>query len=79
MKIKITKHAEDRMRKYGLGKVLLIKAVLDPDCIVKGKFGRKIAQKTLDERYLLRVVFEEKGEQLIVVTCYKARRERYEC
>ncbi len=79
MKIKITKHAEDRLRKYDLNKVLVIKAVLDPDCIVEGKFGRKIAQKILDERYLLRVVFEEKGDQLIIVTCYKARRERYEC
>ena len=30
-----------------------------PDCVLEGYSGRKIAQKALNNKYLLRVIFEE--------------------
>ena len=39
--------------------------------------GRQIAQKKLDG-YVLRVVYEKQSHKKVVVTVYKARRERYE-
>lgn len=79
VKIKVTEHAKDRMKKYGISEELLLKALEEPDCVAKGHSNRKIAQKALDDKHLLRVVFEDFGEVLIAVTCYKARSSRYAC
>jgi len=39
---------------------------------------RKIAQKIIDERHVIRVVFEEYAEALKIITFYPARRKQYE-
>lgn len=44
--------------------------------IVWGKFGRRIAHRVYG-RYLLRVVFEEYEDYILVITAYPARPERY--
>ena len=79
MTIKITDHARGRMRKYGITEEMVIEALRSPDCILEGRFGRKIAQKVLNKKYLLRVIFEATEEGTVVVTCYRAKRARYEC
>jgi len=43
---------------------------------VDGKFGRKIAQRIYGD-YVLRVVFEDHPEHILVITAYPARAERY--
>ena len=78
MRINITEHAKDRMKKYGISEEMVIETLRNPDCVLEGHSGRKIAQKALNEKYLLRVIYEE-AEGVIVVTCYKAKRSRYEC
>lgn len=45
---------------------------------LEGYGGRKIAQGPLDESRVLRVVYEEKGDDIIIVTFYPGRRQRYE-
>ena len=79
MKINITDHAKDRMRKYGITEDMVKETLAKPDCVLEGYSGRKIAQKALSEKYLLRVIFEVGEGVITVVTCYKAKRARYEC
>ena len=45
--------------------------------VLPGYRGRLIAQSALDDTHLLRRVYEEDGE-ILVVTMYPARGERYE-
>jgi len=50
--------------------------VLNPDLVVEGKKGRKIAQKLVGNK-LLRVVYTSHGKTYIVVTAYYAKYGRY--
>lgn len=49
-----------------------------PDIILEAEKSRKIAQKILDEKHVIRVIFEIKNGSIIVITFYPARRSRYE-
>ena len=49
-----------------------------PDRVLRGSKGRLIAQKIYDEKHLIRVIYEVSDEDILVVTFYPARRERYE-
>ena len=77
MKLRITAHAENRMEKYDLSRSLVVKSMEDPDSIIDGHSGRKIAQKKLNG-YVLRVIYEEEKGINVIVTVYKAKSERYE-
>ena len=77
MPVKITKHARERMEKYELKEEQVTNCLKKPDLIIKGNEGRKIAQKRLNG-YVLRVIYEETGNNFVVITTYKAKRERYE-
>ncbi|MDO8634435.1 MAG: DUF4258 domain-containing protein [archaeon] len=48
MRIKITKHAMERMEKYGLTEEQIKNCLKKPDLVVEGQEGRKIAQKRLN-------------------------------
>ena len=37
-----------------------------------------IAQRTMSDTHVLRVVFRTEGEQMVVITFYPGRRKRYE-
>ncbi|MBE3586851.1 DUF4258 domain-containing protein [Desulfofundulus thermocisternus] len=57
----------------------LIKACLiAPAKIEAGRGKRKIAQMVYDEGHVLRVVYEERENEILVVTVYPGRRTRYE-
>ena len=77
MEMKILRHARQRMLRYNVEEALVEKTLENPDSEVLGYGGRQIAQKKLDG-YVLRVVYEKQGNAKIVVTVYKARRERYQ-
>ena len=83
MEVIFTNHAKakfEALRRHGF--LLTWKQVRDavknPDAIRRGKGRRIIAQKTLDERYVLRVIYEKVNELVRIITFYPARRERYE-
>jgi fructose-specific phosphotransferase system component IIB len=76
MDIIISKHAIERMGKYGISNELLNNCIRNPDTVVEGYGNRVIHQKRLNG-YLLRVVIEKGKEIKTVVTAYKARRKRY--
>ena len=76
-KTRITKHAKERMQKYGLSEVSVMDTLQKPDILIDGHSGRKIAQRKLND-YVLRVIFEKRSDDIVVITVYKARRKRYE-
>ena len=76
MEIRYADHAEEGMTDREISKQLVEKALNNPDDVVQGKKGRKIAHKLVGER-LLRVVFEPKEKSYIVITAYYAAPERF--
>ncbi len=49
-----------------------------PELIQEGHGECMIAQRGFDSRHVLRVVYEEQENAIIVVTTYPGRKERYE-
>ena len=77
MNIKILHHARRRMEAYNVDEALVEETLRNPDSEISSYGGRRIAQKKLDG-YVLRVIYEEQDHKKVVVTVYKAKRERYE-
>lgn len=49
-----------------------------PDKINRGYKDRFIIQEKWDEEHVLRVVYEEYTDHILIITLYPGRRERYE-
>jgi hypothetical protein len=82
-KIHYTNHARAKfalLQRYGFEITMdqVTETVLNPDKVFLQSGGRYIAQKTITERHVLRVVYREEGEARTVITFYPGRRERYE-
>jgi len=65
-----------KMERRGISSDKVSETLIQPYSIVDGKFGRKIAQRIYGD-YVLRVVFEDHPEHVLVITAYPARAERY--
>jgi mannitol/fructose-specific phosphotransferase system IIA component len=79
--IKLTPHAKEKLKRLvqsGITEEKTIKAVQNPESVASGYFGRKIAQSSLTDELILRVVYEETDNSILVVTMYPAKRRRYE-
>ena len=82
-KIVYGNHAEEKfeiLRRHGflVSKKQVRETLRKPDKIEEGFRGRKIAQRKISEKHVLRVVYEEKQKEIGVVTFYPGRRSRYE-
>jgi hypothetical protein len=80
--IRFSEHAKikfDILSKHGLDldEKTVIAILEKPDKIAIGYAGRKIAQGRLDDDRVLRIVFEEKTEEIFIVTFYPGMKERY--
>ena len=62
---------------FSLDHDTVLEILRQPQDVLPGYLGRFIAESPLDDTHILRVVYEEDGE-ILVVTVYPARRERYE-
>jgi hypothetical protein len=72
--VKFPPYALVQMEERGLSEAAVREAVESPDQVVRGKRGRKIAQKRMQQanrEHLLRVIYEEAANQVTVVTAYK--------
>ncbi len=56
----------------------IIEAIINPDKIEIQEDAKKIAQKTLNENLVIRVVYREFAAFILIITLYPARRTRYE-
>jgi folate-dependent tRNA-U54 methylase TrmFO/GidA len=80
LELRFTLHAEEklsRLSKLGVTMGKVTEIIESPEQIVAGYSGRKIAQGPLTDDLLLRVVYEETGKDVLVITLYPAERGRY--
>ena len=52
--------------------------VQTPERVEEGYRGRKVAQRGITERHVLRIVYEDGPTEISIVTFYPGRRNRYE-
>lgn len=76
MQFDYTDHAEENIRERKLSKKVVEDVVINPEKIIEGRFGRKVAQKIVGDN-LLRVIYEQKENVYIIVTSYYTKPERY--
>jgi hypothetical protein len=74
--IRLTGHARSRMMRYQIDEKEVFECLRNPDKIVGGYKGRRIAHKVRN-KYVIRAIYEE-NELIIVVTVYLAWKGRYE-
>jgi ribulose-5-phosphate 4-epimerase/fuculose-1-phosphate aldolase len=82
-KVIFTHHAQLKLkilRQHGIyfTETQIENAVNNPDTVLEAEKSRKIAQKILDAKHVIRVIFEIKNATIFIVTFYPARRSRYE-
>ncbi len=81
--IKFSQHSFDKikiLRKHGVivNKKMAEDIILNPQKVEKGYKGRLIAQGNFDKTRVLRVVYEKIDmDEIIVITLYPGRKERY--
>jgi hypothetical protein len=76
-------HAEEKfeiLKRHGVvvSKRQVRETLRKPEKVDEGFRGRKVAQRKISEKHVLRVVYEETQKELVVVTFYPGRRSRYE-
>jgi len=81
--IKLSNHAKNKIKVlkdlgFEVKEEEVVDAVKNAESTVEGKKGRKIAQKTISQQHMLRVIFEERNKDILVITLYPTKRERYE-
>jgi len=78
-----TRHAEEKfelLKRHGfeVTRKQVEETLTGPDIVIHQAKGRVIAQKGISERHVLRVIYRQEGEDLVVITFFPGRRERYE-
>jgi hypothetical protein len=79
-KVEFTLHAEDklgRLEKIGATREKVLGIIEKPEKVVNGYYGRKIAQGLLSEDLILRIVYQESEEGIMIITIYPGERRRY--
>jgi len=79
--IRFTSHAEEklvRLTEVGVTKEKKTKTIEYPEKLTKGYSRRKIAQSSLSNALILRVVYEEIENEILVITVFPCKRRRYE-
>jgi len=70
------RHALDRLEERGISKDLVIEIIRDPDDVDLESERRKIAQKLIKGK-LLRIVYDDEGELIVVISAYRTSKFRY--
>ncbi len=81
VKIRLTQHVEEkleRLKSIGITRENIIDAISRRKKTHIGQKGRKIVHAPLAENLIMRVVYEEIGDEILVITVYPAKKERYE-
>ncbi len=81
--VRFTKHALEKIEKLqtrGLPvtREWVIQAISTPDSVKRDKNDILIAQRCLNEKLLIRVVYRELAAFVLAITVYPGRRSRYE-
>ena len=79
--ITLSPHAKEKLRRLvqiGISEEKISQTIQNPENLTEGYFGRKIAQSPLTDELVLRVIYEEMDNNIVVITVYPAKRRRYE-
>jgi len=81
--IRFTKHAERKfmvLARHGfrVSRDLVILTVENPELIDDRRLPLLIAQRRIDFRHVLRVIYKEEDDDQVVITFYPGRRSQYE-
>lgn len=79
----VSRHAKEKFqvlarRRLYISEGAVKEVITESDSVGMGDKGRFIAQKAINERHALRVIYEKKENEIVVVTFYPARRRRCE-
>ncbi len=81
MRIRFTRHAREKMQllaRYGfhVTEDMVVETIRSPARVdLRGE--QFLAIRPIDEKYALRVVYETRGSEIVVITLYPVRRDRY--
>jgi len=64
-----------KMNKRNISKQEVIKMLKEPHSIMDGKYGRRLSQRVCGH-HVLRVIYEEYKDHILVITAYPAKAER---
>lgn len=83
MKIVFTKHAQEKfavLKRFGWNftKLQVQQAIEKPKWKGISRFGQETAMVLVDEKHILRVIFEKEDDIIKVITFHPARRGKYE-
>jgi mRNA-degrading endonuclease RelE of RelBE toxin-antitoxin system len=78
-----TRHAEEKfevIKRHGFEVIRkqVEETLAAPDMVIPQAKGRMIAQRHIIKRHVSRLIYRQEGEDLVVITFYPGRRERYE-
>ena len=83
MTIIFTKHAENKFgilkrHKFLVKRHQVMKTVTNPEKMDYSRAPLIIAERSFDERHVLRVVYKQVGDTLRIITFYPGRKNQYE-
>ncbi len=81
--IRITDHALRRLEReremgFDVDEDLARAILMRPNQVLPARDSRMFAQSPIDDRHLLRVLFEEEDAGLVIITAYIGSRKQYE-
>ena len=81
--IRFTKHAREKfsvLKKHGvsISRQKVVATVQKPEHIDHSRHPLLIAQQTIDAEHVLRVVYKQSGDDVIIITFYPGRSKQYE-
>jgi len=79
--VRFTRHAREKMQllaSYGfqVTEDMVVEAIRSP-ARVDHRGGQLLAIRPISEKYALRVVYEIRGGEIVIITLYPVRRDRY--
>lgn len=77
-----TKHAKEKfavLQRHGIvvSEHQVIETMRHPELIDDSRMPLRIAQRTIDSRHVLRVVYKQAGRDNIIITFYPGRLKQY--
>lgn len=83
MAIRFTKHALEKfevLRRHGvfITKAKVLMTVTNPEFVDRqSRAPLTVSQSTLDQRRVLRVVYRQEGQNIVIITFYPGRKSQY--
>ncbi len=81
--VRFSQHSLDKLEilsnhKMSITKEFIIEAITNPDKLEIRGDNKRIAQKNLDDKLVIRIVYQEFIAFILVITLYPGRKTRYD-